>query len=844
MTNPQENIDKYKNMSIINTQMMPEKEKTEITNIYPEIPEINNKFNKNIKNAGIQNTIGNFLETNKNNNNLNETNISYSNIFGTEFGASPSINSKLTISDKEKEKDEINYVRILCIRENEHFGDVMIFLEQRSPLRVRVKSRKAELFFLKKMDAIKISTSYPNIWRRINKKSIFNFEQIKKSINKIVEIYCSVKKINTEEESSNGIYTELLKKSRIGKETVINIRKKNSDFNIINESIKKRSQSIKNKSNTSLKQLLKKSNLDESNISILKKKNAVNSEKMTSNTNIVNKAKIEIKPSLSSPLKKKNKNKNKKSVKFEKKLDNILNEKYKSNNKENNLQINNSIIKEESEKEDTISNLKLTKSFKNIQKISISPKNSKNNKNEYNNIFENKSNENNKDDNKSSLIINNKNDNIQLNTNNINILIKKTFKKLKFDDSSINDENININDKSKDNNSNNFQYDKIINDEIYPGEEIKINKEDNLLFRKVDISYPFIRNSSLLDLDKSRNSKIELLLKSIDEKELNNSININSNNISKYNNDNNNDNNNNSNNILNINKKELNEDLINIKNTKNKKWGNDLLYIKNNISFKYESSYENCNLISGQKLIRNKSNQLKLKNFLINEILNKSLSKRNTFFEIVHNKIMNLNNTQINHIETDKEKKENIIKRNTQASSFLNKQKRKMKKFTTFIGVPTMIKGSNKPKLNRTSSLNEKDTNKLRHFQDDFNNNLHFSQRKTFKNQRKRILSSKNLYNFSNEKTKKMIMKKSSIVSSTNKTKKKKDNLLSKINLNIRKTEQNLNNPEEFYSNYFQKLLEGEVVGKNKRFEMSMIAVPKSRREKGSFLKKNFTIKK
>jgi hypothetical protein len=106
MTNPQENIDKYKNMSIINTQMMPEKEKTEITNIYPEIPEINNKFNKNIKNAEIQNTIGNFLETNKNNNNLNETNISYSNIFGTEFGASPSINSKLTISDKEKEKEK------------------------------------------------------------------------------------------------------------------------------------------------------------------------------------------------------------------------------------------------------------------------------------------------------------------------------------------------------------------------------------------------------------------------------------------------------------------------------------------------------------------------------------------------------------------------------------------------------------------------------------------------------------------------------------------------------------------------------------------------------------------
>ena len=93
---------------------------------------------------------------------------------------------------KEREKIELEkkrniiYVKIVCIRENEHFGDVLMFLEQRSPLRVRVRSLKCELFFLKKMDAIKISTSYPNIWRRINKKSIFNFEQIKKSINKIV----------------------------------------------------------------------------------------------------------------------------------------------------------------------------------------------------------------------------------------------------------------------------------------------------------------------------------------------------------------------------------------------------------------------------------------------------------------------------------------------------------------------------------------------------------------------------------------------------------------------------------------------------------------------------------
>ena len=40
-------------------------------------------------------------------------------------------------------------------------------------------------------------------------------------------------------------------------------------------------------------------------------------------------------------------------------------------------------------------------------------------------------------------------------------------------------------------------------------------------------------------------------------------------------------------------------------------------------------------------------------------------------------------------------------------------------------------------------------------------------------------------------------------------SKKKKGNLLSQINLNIEKTNQNLNNPEEFYTNYFNSILGG-----------------------------------
>ena len=63
-----------------------------------------------------------------------------------------------------------------------------MFLHQRSFLRLRVKTKKAELFFLNKEDAINISTSYPQYWKKINKKSLFNLKQIQRLVNKIIKI--------------------------------------------------------------------------------------------------------------------------------------------------------------------------------------------------------------------------------------------------------------------------------------------------------------------------------------------------------------------------------------------------------------------------------------------------------------------------------------------------------------------------------------------------------------------------------------------------------------------------------------------------------------------------------
>ena len=65
-----------------------------------------------------------------------------------------------------------------------------------------------------------------------------------------------------------------------------------------------------------------------------------------------------------------------------------------------------------------------------------------------------------------------------------------------------------------------------------------------------------------------------------------------------------------------------------------KTWDKKSLAVFSNISFKYDSSYENSNLICGQKLIKNRINQFKLKKFLIEEILNKnSTTNRNSFYQ-------------------------------------------------------------------------------------------------------------------------------------------------------------------------------------------------------------------
>lgn len=105
-------------------------------------------------------------------------------------------------------------IKIIEIRRNEHFGDVLIFLNERSPLSVKTKTKYAELFLMKKMDLIQLTTDFPEIFEQIYIKSSYNMYQIKKCIEKTKRLYYSrLSLVDIYPKPSMGFYRNLLTES-------------------------------------------------------------------------------------------------------------------------------------------------------------------------------------------------------------------------------------------------------------------------------------------------------------------------------------------------------------------------------------------------------------------------------------------------------------------------------------------------------------------------------------------------------------------------------------------------------------------------------------------------------
>ena len=93
--------------------------------------------------------------------------------------------------------DEGNYqyLKIIDIHKNEHFGYVFMTLNKPCPLSLQVKSKLAELYLLKKEHAMNLSKRYSNIWRKIYGREFHNLRTIKKYTFSVLKKYIEINEI-------------------------------------------------------------------------------------------------------------------------------------------------------------------------------------------------------------------------------------------------------------------------------------------------------------------------------------------------------------------------------------------------------------------------------------------------------------------------------------------------------------------------------------------------------------------------------------------------------------------------------------------------------------------------
>ena len=166
LDNPSDSIDHYleKNFEEINEKM-----DTKLDNSI-----LNQTMNIGLKIQKAQTEIRTFLKTKDE---LNESKIEL------EIG-------KCDFDGDDFDVGNHQFLNILDILKNEHYGEVYMFLQKPSPLSLRVKSKYSQLFLLRRQEAMLISKAYPNVWKKIYYKSYHNMKSLKKLTKQIIINYC------------------------------------------------------------------------------------------------------------------------------------------------------------------------------------------------------------------------------------------------------------------------------------------------------------------------------------------------------------------------------------------------------------------------------------------------------------------------------------------------------------------------------------------------------------------------------------------------------------------------------------------------------------------------------
>lgn len=101
-----------------------------------------------------------------------------------------------------------NVIKLINLHRGEHFGEMFMILNEKSAYRLRVRSKRAQIYMMKKIDMIKISDEFPEIFKKIYRETTYNMLVLNTlTENVIVDLDVEIDKeikINTESISSNS----------------------------------------------------------------------------------------------------------------------------------------------------------------------------------------------------------------------------------------------------------------------------------------------------------------------------------------------------------------------------------------------------------------------------------------------------------------------------------------------------------------------------------------------------------------------------------------------------------------------------------------------------------------
>ena len=682
--------------------------------------------------------------------------------------------NNLNESSFETEKN-LKRIKILDIRKNEHFGDVLMFLNKKSPLYVRVRSNKADLLLLKKLDALKISTNYPNIWKKIIKKPLANSKIIQNLTLKMLVVFCNY----------YGIKSRLFKKRKRNKNYPSYYLRPilNSEDKISNSKSPKKNNQFMFKDNSNL---IKENNIEKKNESKIKKNQKYKSDLITTKNKLINTFRERYGELIANNIKFCKSFENNYIKLFDlnsnhkKSINNISKEYFLSEANDNSIKkaINNNHYANSFSFQNSKLSYKKYNSNYLISNISNYDKSADNSSKSLNRIY------------KPTLFKrNSQNSSINKRTN---FQTDKNFNKKIKDSSNI----LNNNEKNKlDFENINFKSDEI-NDELYPGEDFIIKSYDN-------------ENLKNLKEDKNinTNTKSNILKRLQSTKIYSDKVYINNYNIYKspyiqtcYNNNN-----------------------FNVKNeyfeSKKPKIFENLEISSSISTLDINSSYENINKITNNRYISNEELKSKTKKFLLEECL-----KLDNIVNFIKN-IGEYNEQNLMDIRKQISKKQSAVDFSNKNSgifdnnSFLKNYSHNIRNASSFNNYNLF----NKRKRyydNRDSNIFIKEET-FSKFQDQLNdkkisssitlqmkNNLHsfdtFNNFSTFKNKDRNpdIISEEKPEDYTSNGIKNPLD-----ANHDNIKKKKKRNEMDIISLNIKQSSRNLNQPDLFYADLFSHLI-------------------------------------